>query len=140
MIILIYVLKTFNTNIWNCFVNWKSSWDAWNKNFTKHPWYVWVMQRHKYISLLQGQRHISKNSSFFGLFNRKLLWWIMMGHLLVSSSMVILWIIKNITNTKDNSTRSYLMTNGILSQKAFYICHYMIQNKNEIQIPFSLLV
>ena len=59
-------LKTFNTNIWNCFVDWRSSQVAWNKYLMKHPWYVWVMQRHKYISLLQGQRHISKNSFLSG--------------------------------------------------------------------------
>ena len=59
-------LKTFNTNIQNCFVDWRSSQVAWNKYLMKHPWNVWVMQRHKYISLLQGQRHISKNSFLSG--------------------------------------------------------------------------
>ena len=32
-----------------------------------------------------------------------------------------------------NRTRSYLMTNGILSQKAFYICHYIRPKKSNME-------
>ena len=94
---MIYVLKTFNTNIWNSFLLLRSSWCL-KENLMKHPWYVWVMQRHKYIyKLIAGSKTHKQKFISFGLFNRKLLWWIMMGHLVVSSSrMDIFWIVKNI--------------------------------------------